>query len=107
MSSFRIPPQKTQIICLLTRRIERFGVQFFAKETYQNYDRIINSLTTRPGIVLVFKIKNKQQTLYKKIESKNNLRQDVRNILSFHTNILPILLKDPKTKFIIQNVNRL
>jgi hypothetical protein len=72
------------------------------KKQVENYRKIIESITTRHGVVLVFKIKNNKMTLFKKIESKNNLRQDVRNTLSFRTKILPLLLEDPKIKFIIQ-----
>lgn len=102
MSSFRLQPQKNQTISLLRRKIERYGVPFTEERTLIHYTKIIESITTRPGVVLVFKIKNNKMTLFKKIESKNNLRQDVRNTLSFRTKILPLLLEDPKIKFIIQ-----
>ena len=102
MSSFRLAHQKTQTISLISIRTTRKVLLFSEERTFSNYRKIIESITTRHGVVLVFKIKNNKMTLFKKIESKNNLRQDVRNTLSFRTKILPLLLEDPKINFIIQ-----
>ena len=110
MTTFRLKNQKTQTIRLVrvsdpmhikTENQKRKYI-FSENLTFKNYNKIIESITTRPGIILVFKQENKKLTLYKKIVSIENLRQDTRNILSFNNSILPQLLSNPHTQFIIQ-----
>jgi hypothetical protein len=110
MTTFRLNNQKTQTI-RLARVSDPMHVQTETQKrkyiisvdlTFTNYNQIIESITTRPGIILIFKKENKKLTLYKKIESVDNLRQDTRNTLSFNNSILPHLLLYPQTQFIIQ-----
>lgn len=120
MPNFRLDSSSTQTLFLVHKRVElpkqvtdkkskktekKYKLVVSEEKTISLYKEIIEALTTRPGTIFVLKVTNKKTTVYKQIHSDENLRQDVRNTLSFHSKILPFLLEHPTTKFIIQHAH--
>jgi len=117
MPNFRLDSSAAQTLFLKRKREDlpqqptdnetnkKYKLIVSEEKTIKLYRDIIESLTTRPGSVLVLKVTNKETTLFKQIHSDDNLRQDVRNKLAFYSKILPFLLEHPTTKFIIQHAH--
>ena len=115
MPNFRLDSSTTQTLFLVHKRVElpqqvtdnktkkKYKLVVSEEKTISLYKEIIEALTTRPGTIFVLKVTNKKTTVFKQIHSDENLRQDVRNTLAFHSKILPFLLEHPTTKFIIQH----
>ena len=115
MPNFRLDSNSTKTLFLVRERVElpqqvtdnetkkKYKLVVSEEKTISLYKEIIEALTTRPGTIFVLKVTNKKTTVFKQIHSDENLRQDVRNTLTFHSKILPFLLEHPTTKFIIQH----
>lgn len=117
MPNFRLDSNSNKTLFLVRERVElpkqptdnepeqKYKLVASEEKTISLYKKIIESLTTRPGTIFVFEVTNKKTTFFKQIHSDENLRQNVRNTLAFHSKILPFLLEHPTAKFIIQHAH--
>jgi len=117
MPNFRLDSSAAQTLFLKRKRedlpqqqtnnnsTKKYRLVVSQEKTIKLYKDIIESLTTRPGTIFVLKVTNEKTTVFKQIHSDDNLRQDVRNSLDFHSKILPFLLEHPTAKFIIQHAH--